>query len=34
MTLACEAKDNQKIATVLRGLDVFGYVQTEVAKIA
>ena len=34
MTLVCEAEDNQKIAKVLRGLDVFGYVETETAKIA
>jgi uncharacterized protein with GYD domain len=33
MTLVCEAEDNQKIANVLRGLDVFGYVETETAKI-
>jgi hypothetical protein len=34
MTLVLEAEDNQKIAKVLRGLDVFGYVETETAKIA
>ena len=34
MTLVCEAKDNLAIAGVLRSLDVFGYVQTEIAKIA
>jgi len=34
MTLVCEAEDNQKIAKVLRGLDVFGYGDAEVAKIA
>jgi len=34
MTLVCEAKDNLAIAGVLRSLDVFGCVQTEIAKIA
>ena len=34
MVLVCEAKDNLAIAGVLRSLDVFGYVQTEIAKIA
>jgi uncharacterized protein with GYD domain len=34
MTLVCEAEDNLAIARVLRSLDVFGYVQTETAKIA
>lgn len=34
MILVCEAKDNLAISGVLRGLDVFGYVQTEIAKIA
>ncbi len=34
MTLVCEAKDNLAIAGVLRSLDVFGHVQTEIAKIA
>jgi hypothetical protein len=34
MTLVCEAEDNLAIARVLRGLDVFGCVQTEIAKIA
>ncbi len=34
MILVCEAKDNLAIAGVLRSLDVFGYVQTEIAKIA
>jgi uncharacterized protein with GYD domain len=34
MTLVCEAEDNQKIAKVLRGLDVFGFVETETAIIA
>jgi DNA-binding IscR family transcriptional regulator len=34
MTLVCEAEDNLAIARVLRSLDVFGYVETETAKIA
>ena len=34
MILVCEAKDNFAIAGVLRSLDVFGCVQTEIAKIA
>lgn len=34
MTLVCEAKDSLAIAGVLRSLDLFGYVQTEIAKIA
>jgi hypothetical protein len=34
MTLVCDAKDNLAIAAVLRSLDVFGYVQTEIAQIA
>jgi len=34
MTLVCQAKDNLAIAGVLRSLEVFGYVQTEIAKIA
>jgi response regulator RpfG family c-di-GMP phosphodiesterase len=33
MTLVCEAEDNQKIAKVMRGLDVFGYVEAEMAKL-
>lgn len=33
MTFVCEAKGNLAIAKVLRSLDVFGYVQTEIAQI-
>lgn len=34
MTLVCQAKDNLAIAGVLRSLDMFGSVQTEIARIA